>query len=522
MNIIPITLGSKAGIQRDGTTYQSNHFTDGQNTRFYHGWPTKMLGWVEKLLGNSEIVGSTYGIPNSQSYDIYMGRPSSLNFFNITNDGVYSPETSRTPVSGFTYDENNLWCFDSFTINAGGISQSYVVAQVAPNGADITNETKGGIFYGVQPGTSSLTQIVNTSTEGGTPVGPVLCSGGIICAFGLLIALDNNGDLRWCETNEIASLSEWKGYQNIGSTKCCAAVLYQGSLLVWTLSSLYRLTYVPDENVGSFNVQPLSSSISIWSANSIVEYQNNIFWVGKGQFYQFNGSINRINNLMNNTYFFGAEGINRAYKGRIYSFVDEQNDEIWHMYPRGIGATQNNAAVIFSPQANVWYDTPINRSTALSLTTYDYRIMTSSVSYQSIIPGSETIISTYPIWQHEDGFNEVFQGVSSPIQAYFEYPIKDFFTSNPSPETNICIETFRIEPDFILSGEMNVYMINRMYAQSDPRTSAPYTFNSSTEKIDINPVQGRLVSIRFESNVLGGYFEGGRILHGINKGSSAA
>lgn len=519
MNIIPITLGSKAGIQRDGTTYQSNHFVDAKNTRFYHGWPTKILGWEEILLGNSEIVGSTYGIPNSQSYDIYLGRPSSLTFFNITNTGTVSPEVSRTPITGFSYDENNLWSFDSFTINTAGISQSYVVAQVAPNGVDITNETKGGIFYGVQPGATALTPVIN-NTAGTTPVGPVVCSGGIICAFGLLIALDNNGDLRWCSTETIADLSDWTGYQNIGSTKCCAAVLYQGSLLVWTLSSLYRLTY--DATNNRFEVQPLSGSISIWSANSIVEYQNNIFWVGKGQFYQFNGSINRINNLMNNTFFFGAQGVNRNYKGRIYSFVDEQNDEIWHMYPRGQTATQNTHAVIFSPQANVWYDTPIDRSTALSLTTYDYRIMTSSKIYQSIIPGSETIISTYPIWQHEKGYDEVFQGVSYPIEAYFEYPLKDFFTASPSPENNICMETFRIEPDFILEGTMQAYLINRMYAQSTPKVSDAYTFTSTTEKIDIKPVQGRLVSVRFVSNVLGGYFEGGRILHGINKGSAAA
>lgn len=523
MYIIPITLGAKPGVQRDGTRYVSNCYTAAKNTRFYRGWPSKMGGWKNIIDGNNEIVYSMAGVPKSQSHDIYLGKPSSVSFFNLTNDGTPGPLISRTPTSGFTPNAFNLWSFTTFSIvdNAGN-SEIYIVGQVAPNNKDITNETQGGVFYGSVQANTPLTQISDTVT------GPILVSGGVVAAFGLLIVLDNAGFLRWCKTDSIGDLSDWGGNQTIASTKLVAAILYQGALLVWSLDTLYRLNYVPDSGFGSFQVQPIMTGISIWSAQSIVSYQNNLFWVGKGQFYQFNGSVIRVNNLMNNTWFFGSEGINREFKGRLSGFVDEQNDEIWWMYPRGPNTENNNAAVIYSPTANFWNDTEIDRSVALNLTTFDYRIMASTKTYPLVLSNGQ-IIQVYPIWQHEFGFNEDWNGHISPIEAFFEYPIKDFFTDSPSAESNICIQTFRIEPDFIMSVgtqqnpvTMNAYLINRMYAQADPMVSEPYEFDGSTTFIDIKPTQGRLVSVRFTMNCIDGYFEAGRILHGIQKGSPAA
>jgi hypothetical protein len=514
MNIIPTTLGSQPGVQRDGTVYNSDAYTAAINTRFFYGWPTKMLGWVSLDPGNQEIVNSMFSIYRGQSQDIYLGRPSSLSFFNLTNTGTASQEIDRTPVAGFTPNPNNLWTYAQITTASSSQEIfSQIVASVAPNLSDITNEIAGPIFVGNTHTTDPLIQVIDVNT------GPVLCSGPIISAFGRLIALSSNGNIIWCNNTD---LTNWYGFQNIASTKLCAAILFQGSLLVWSLNTLYRLDFVPA--VGDipefFNPQTLVPNISLWSANSITVYQNTIFWVGQNQFYQFTGVVGVVNNTRSNTWFFGRSGVNPNYKGKVFSFIDFQHQEWWILYPRGENSTNNNYAEIYCIRTQEWYGTPINRSCALNLSTYPHRLMASTQLYSTTVSPIQRI-QTYPIFSHDNGYDDVFAGQDPlPIEAYYEYPIKDFFTQNPSAESNVAMTSTRFEPDFIMLGQMELYIINREFAQSNPVIDGPYIFDGNTEYIDLQFTQGRMVSVRLRSNVLGGYFEGGRNIHGIIKGAS--
>lgn len=513
MNIIPTVLGAKPGIQRDGTRYNSNHFTSGEGVRFYHGWAQKILGWTNvfgenNFVGDGEVIGSMMGVPRSRSWDVYLGRPASLNFFNLTNDGNIGPEISRTPLTLFVPDDENLWCMTlALVYPASPAAESIIIAQVAHNLNDITNETDGPVFFGPKNSNAPLTPMLDDGS-------PIYCSGGVIESSGNIVVYGNQG-IRWCTTENITTWSPW---QPIGNTKCCAAVNYQGSLLLWTLNGLYRAQYVGAESgLGTWSVQEISPNISIWSSKSILVYENIVYWLGKGQFYTFNGSVGNLYNTMNNNYFF--DGFNRNFKAKAATFVDEKNQEIWFLYPRDDNS-ENSHAVMYYTESRVWNDTPMPRSLGLSLSTYDYRLMPSTKLYTSSSGGS--FFETYPLFQHEYGYDDVFNGTSRPIKASITYPIKDFFSAQPTAENNICILSFRIEPDFILLGEMTVKLINRMYAQDAPEETPEYTFDQTTTYIDIKPTQGRLVGVNFTIDVLGGYFESGKTLHGINKGAAAA
>jgi len=69
----------------------------------------------------------------------------------------------------------------------------------------------------------------------------------------------------------------------------------------------------------------------------------------------------------------------------------------------------------------------------------------------------------------------------------------------------------RVEPDFILSGNMDMYVTGRPYAQIADQTSGPYTFNANTGKIDLKE-QRREMRLKFVSNVAGGNYQLGRIM----------
>jgi hypothetical protein len=74
-----------------------------------------------------------------------------------------------------------------------------------------------------------------------------------------------------------------------------------------------------------------------------------------------------------------------------------------------------------------------------------------------------------------------------------------------------------VEPDFLQDQEMTMYIIGRPYAQAADVTSGPYTFDASTTKIDLKE-QRRELRLKFESNIIGGDYQMGRILLSLDMG----
>ena len=190
------------------------------------------------------------------------------------------------------------------------------------------------------------------------------------------------------------------------------------------------------------------------------------------------------------------------------------------LYPRG-ESIDNNFAQIYSPSIQAWNDTPINRGTGITLSTYRYRIMTATKLYNNLQTNRQ-ISQTYPIFEHEKGYDEVYNGRRTPVVSFLQWPITDFYTAEASSQNNVCVRSVRFEPDFILEGQLELNIIDQFYAQSQPNVSQTYIILPNTEKIDISPTQGRQVSLRITASTLGTYFEIGRCLHGITKGSGAA
>jgi len=119
------------------------------------------------------------------------------------------------------------------------------------------------------------------------------------------------------------------------------------------------------------------------------------------------------------------------------------------------------------------------------------------------------------IYQHEVGTDEVDGQDVRAIQSYFETSDLGLVAGGPSENAmqgiNRWLRLERVEPDFIMSGSMNLYVTGRPYAQSDDSESAPYVFDSTTNKIDMKE-QRRELRLKFESNEAGGNYQLGRTL----------
>jgi hypothetical protein len=119
------------------------------------------------------------------------------------------------------------------------------------------------------------------------------------------------------------------------------------------------------------------------------------------------------------------------------------------------------------------------------------------------------------LWQHEYSTDEVKGQDQRAIESYFETNDLGWVSGGPSEPAmvgqNNWLRVERVEPDFVQSGEMQVYVTGRPYAQKDDVTSQPYFFSEETGKIDMRE-QRREARLIFRSDVQGGDYQMGRVI----------
>ena len=125
------------------------------------------------------------------------------------------------------------------------------------------------------------------------------------------------------------------------------------------------------------------------------------------------------------------------------------------------------------------------------------------------------------VYQHEIGRDAINGSQVLAIESYVETNDLGWVSggpSQPAPEgPNRWLRLERVEPDFIMSGEMELYVTGRPYAQSEDDQSAPYVFDQDTNKIDMRE-QRRELRLKFRSNVAGGDYQFGKIIVNADMG----
>jgi len=127
----------------------------------------------------------------------------------------------------------------------------------------------------------------------------------------------------------------------------------------------------------------------------------------------------------------------------------------------------------------------------------------------------DTVPGNISLWQHEIGTNAVSGQNQDAIYSMFETNDLGWVSGGPSQPSpvgeNRWLRLERVEPDFLMSGEMEMYITGRPYAQSDDQTTGPYVFDSNTNKIDLKE-QRRELRLQFVSNTQNGNYQLGNLL----------
>lgn len=341
-------------------------------------------------------------------------------------------------------------------------------------------------------------------------------SGGVVMLHPYLFVYGNNGLIQNCAAGNFANwISADANANNVSTGKIVKGLPLRGGTtspagLFWSLDSMIRVTYAPSTVNGInfyWKYDLLTSQTSIMSSQCVIEYDGIFYWCAVDRFLAYNGVVQEIPNTANQNYFF--DNINYAQRQKIWCTKVPRWGEIWWFYPKG-DATECTDAIIYNVREKVWYDAGQAPGARRSAGTF------SEVFRKPIWGGNEVnTTGKYTLWQHETGTDEVYTTNVNAIRSSFETNNLGWVTGGPgNPQLsgdNRWLRLERVEPDFVQSGDMNLYVTGQGYADAADQISEPYVFNKTTLKIDMRE-QRRLLRLKFESNTFNGDYFMGKVL----------
>lgn len=359
------TLGVTPGIKRDGTTFESREFSDGEWCRFQRGVPKKIGGYRQMFREPNGVPrGLIMNAYNGVNY-MFLGTNNTLDIFTTgTTLGLGSgPYTAST--TGFTADNRNLWQFDMLYDPSGDALK--VLAHPGLNLQHIDNAIKTQVLVGdLLPGAGNTWTFTGLVDSGGTaPTNlPIEVDGGVCVLYPFIFVYGSNG---FIANNNVDStygsqtINDWNGplanQVNMTAGKIVKGMPVRGgtnspSGLFWATDSLIRVSFTGQAGL-YWRYDILSSQTSIMSSSSVVEMDGVYFWMGVDRFYAYNGSVQVLPNDKNVNWLFN--NLNYEQRQKVWATKIPRYNEIWFFYPRGT-ATECTDAIIYNVKDKLWYD----------------------------------------------------------------------------------------------------------------------------------------------------------------------
>lgn len=350
---LPLTVMSLPGIQRDGTDFDTDAHVGGEWVRWVAGRARKIGGYrsVNRYIQTQARAINEF-TRDSLTY-LHLGSATKVERLYMDGSLNTSLVYDRTPSSGFTADDNNMW---QFAVDTSTVDDPQIIAQVAPNLRCLCNSTGGELFYGDLLATSALTVVPALNLPAAYSA-----TGGVVSLHPYMVAYGSDGFVMWSVPgNPIDFVNAGAGNASVTRQKIQKILPLRGgagnspSGLIWSTDSLLVMSYVGGTPVFSFTT--LSGSISVFSPNSIVELDGIYYWIASDRFLMFNGVVRDVPNTVNSDFFF--ENVNYVERMKTFAFTVPRYGEIWWCFAKG-DSEEPNHAVVLNTRDGTWYDTPL-------------------------------------------------------------------------------------------------------------------------------------------------------------------
>ena len=293
------------------------------------------------------------------------------------------------------------------------------------------------------------------------------------------------------------NLLEWEstatttaGELRIGTgSEIMAAVQTKQQVIVFTDSSVHAMQYLGSPF--TFGAQEVSSSVSIMGQNAAVAVGDAVFWMGKNEFYVYDGAVLQIPCDVKE-YVFGDLNAQQGLKvtaGHVSSF-----SEVWWFYPSSSSA-ENDRYVIYNYEQKIWYYGALSRTAWADRGVRGFPMGVSPDGY---------------IYYHENGLDDASVFPAAPLNAYIESSAIDMgegdqfmFATRIIPDITFRNST-SISPVVTLTIKARNFPGGAYFAQdNDPVTkTATLPVEQFTTQL-YTRIRGRSLSLRVESDLVG-------------------
>jgi len=325
------------------------------------------------LVGNSLSIGlggvgfsvPVASINNSSGFSLTVESVNNGSGFSVPATAVYNSTGFTSSIASisnyFSRSDANLWQFDTFFNSQGG--SNYLIAHPGQNLDDISSTINAPVLY--SSADSIFTQLEDTS--GANPTGEIISvSGGVVSLHPYIFVYGNDGLIRNCSAgNPFDWNSPDANETNVATGKFVRGLPVRGGSnspagLFWSLDSLVRVSYTPTTiSAGGtastfyWRYDVISAQTSILSSQCVIEYDGIYYWIGTDRFLLYNGTVQEIQNDMNQNYFFN--NLNYEQRQKVWASKVTRFGEIWWYYPRG-DSLECNDAIIYNIREKTWYD----------------------------------------------------------------------------------------------------------------------------------------------------------------------
>jgi hypothetical protein len=277
------------------------------------------------------------------------------------------------------------------------------------------------------------------------------------------------------------------GELRIGTgSEIITAVQTKQQVIVITDTSVHAMQYIGDPF--TFGIQEVSSAISIMSPNAAVAVGDVVFWMGKNEFYVYDGAVTQIPCDVKE-YVFSGLNVNqvlKVYAGHLSSF-----SEVWWFYP-GLNSPENDRYVVYNYEQRAWYYGTMPRTAWADRNILSYPAAVSPDGY---------------VYYHENGLNDGSTNPPTALAPYIESSVVDIaegdqfmFATRVIPDL-----TFRNSSNEAPTATLTIKARNfpggaYFASDADPVVkTASSPVEQFTNELYIR-LRGRSMSLRIESN----------------------
>ena len=280
------------------------------------------------------------------------------------------------------------------------------------------------------------------------------------------------------------------GDLRLGSgSKIETAVETRQQILVFTDVSLYAMQFVGAPF--TFGISMISENTTIRSPLAVVAVDDSVYWMGKNEFYVYNGGVQKLPCTVRD-YVFSDFNENQAEK--CFASLNSAFSEVWWYYPSA-ASTEIDKYVVYNYVQNIWYVGNLNRTAWIDRGVYNLPIAASTDHY---------------LYNHETGSDD---GSTSPAQAITAYIESSQFDIGEGDQFSF---VRRVIPDLTFRNSTAAAPVVNMTLQSRNFPGGNYT-NTDTSPVvrsalvpveqftqDANiRLRGRSMSLKVDSSTTG-------------------